>query len=123
MREYRANLKQEYRPSVEEFYADTASSPAGARYNFFLVIHDICLESLDQACGAVVELVQAAGHGGLDHGLPAEEIQEMSPKEEEEEWEGGLTEDEYENVGWMYMETSDYAVFQEYLGERSNGED
>lgn len=118
--EYRANLKEEHRPSVEEFNAAMDGSPAGARYNFFLVVDDICLESLDQACGAVVKLVQAAGHRGS---LSAEEIQEMCPKEEGSEWEGGLTEDEYENVGWMYIETSDYAVFQEYLAEPSNWED
>lgn len=118
--EYRANLKEEHRPSVEEFDAAAAGSPAGARYNFFLVVDDICLESLDQACGAVVKLVQAAGHEGPDHSLSAEE---MGPKEEGSEWEGGFTEDEFENVGWMYMETSDYAVFQEYLAEPSNWED
>ncbi|OAR02947.1 hypothetical protein LLEC1_06676 [Akanthomyces lecanii] len=121
--EYRANLKEEHCPSIEDFNAATAGSPAGARYNFFLVVDDICLESLDQACGAVVKLVQAAGHEGLDHSLSAEEIQEMGPKEEGSEWEGGLTEDEYKNVGWMYIETSDYAVFQEYLAEPSNWED
>ncbi|KAM3433148.1 hypothetical protein NHJ13734_006585 [Beauveria thailandica] len=121
--EYRANLNEEHRPSVEEINVDKAISLAGARYNFFLVVDDICLESLDQACGPVVKLVQAAGHEGLDYSLSAEEIQERGPKEEDSEWEGGLTEDEFENVGWMYIETSDYAVFQEYLAEPENWED
>ncbi|OAA59259.1 hypothetical protein ISF_06194 [Cordyceps fumosorosea ARSEF 2679] len=120
---YRANLREEYRASVEEIDVDMASSFAGTRYNFFLVVDDICLESLDQACGPVVKLVQAPGHEGQDYSLSVEEIQEMGPKEEDSEWEGGLTESEYENVGWMYMETSDYAVFQEYLAEPSNWED
>ncbi|KAM3448369.1 hypothetical protein MY3296_007853 [Beauveria thailandica] len=121
--EYRANLNEEHRPSVEEINVDMAISLDGARYNFFLVVDDICLESLDQACGPVVKLVQAAGHEGLDYSLSAEEIQERGPKEEDSEWEGGLTENEFENVGWMYIETSDYAVFQEYLAEPENWED
>ncbi|KAM3427186.1 hypothetical protein MY4824_009603 [Beauveria thailandica] len=121
--EYRANLNEEHRPSVEEINVDMAISLAGARYNFFLVVDDICLESLDQACGPVVKLVQAAGHEGLDYSLSAEEIQERGPKKEDSEWEGGLTENEFENVGWMYIETSDYAVFQEYLAEPENWED
>ncbi|KAK3186064.1 hypothetical protein K4F52_005288 [Lecanicillium sp. MT-2017a] len=121
--EYRANLQEDHRISVEEFNADKFNILAGACYNFFLVVDDICLESLDQACGAVVKLVQATGHEDPDQRLSAEEIQKMGPKDEHSEWEGGLTEGEYENVGWMYIETSDYAVFQEYLAEPSNWED
>ncbi|KAK2590533.1 hypothetical protein QQS21_011783 [Conoideocrella luteorostrata] len=124
--EYRANCKEEHRPSVEELNADTTGKKgyfSGARYNFFLVVDDICLESLDQACGGVVKFVQV-GHGDEDvESLSADEIEEMGPKEEDSNWEGGVTESEFENVGWMYMQTGNYVVFQEYLADPDNWED
>ena len=121
---YRANYKEEHHPSVEQFNTNMTGREdgyfGGTRYNFFLVVNDICLESLDQACGAVVKLVQRAGHGGSTS-LSTEEIEEMGPREEHSDWEGGVTESEFENVGWMYIETTDYAVFQEYLGSLETG--
>lgn len=54
--EYRINCKDDQRPSNEELDADMAGTDGnlfgGTRYNFFLVVDEICLESLDQECGA-----------------------------------------------------------------------
>lgn len=125
--EYRANCKEDYRPSVEEFTADTVGKESGyvggARYNFFLVVDEICLESLDQECGAVVKVVQRAGHASEGDSYSAEEIQEMGPRQEDSDWEGGVTESEFENVGWMYMETPDYAAVNERLADPGDWED
>ncbi|KHN93947.1 uncharacterized protein MAM_08202 [Metarhizium album ARSEF 1941] len=125
--EYRANCRPERRPSVDEFNADAAGRDGGyaggARYNFFLVVDQVCLESLDQECGAVVKLVQRAAHGAAGDGYSAEEVEQMGPRGRDSRWEGGLTESEFENVGWMYMEATDYVAFQERLADAGNWED
>lgn len=123
--EYRRNCEEDKRPSVEAFKADKEGEShgyaGGARYNFFLVVDDVCLESMDQPCGPVVKLVQKAGFG--EDNYTAEEIEELGPKQEDSVWEGGVTESEYENVGWMYIEVSDYVAFQERLCDPGNWED
>lgn len=124
--EYRINCKDDQRPSDEELDADMAGRlgnlSGGTRYNFFLVVDEICLESLDQQCGAVVKLVQRV-EGDADDGYSKEEIEEIGPRKEYSEWEGGITEGEFENVGWMYIETSDYVAFQDRLVDAGNWED
>jgi hypothetical protein len=85
-----------------------------------LVVDEICLESLDQPCGAVAKFVQRA----FQSDLSAEEIKELGgPREADSEWEDGVTENEFENVGWMYMETTDYVAFQHRLVSPENWED
>ncbi len=81
---------------------------AGARYNFCLLIDDICLESLDRNLS----------------GIPvAKLISKREPylAEYEEErtcpWEGGMTDDEFENVGWMYKEVCEYVRIHDQLQE------
>ncbi|KAK2611935.1 hypothetical protein QQS21_002041 [Conoideocrella luteorostrata] len=115
--EYRANCKEDL-----SIGPDDISAP-GTRYNFFLVIDDICLESLDQDCGAVVKLVQGDYRGDADGGYSADEIEELGPRKEDSEWEGGITESEFENVGWMYMETTEYPGFQDQLADPGDWED
>lgn len=46
----------------------------------------------------MVKLVQRAGHGGSTS-LSTEEIEEMDPREEDLDWEGGVTKSEFENAG------------------------
>ncbi len=65
----------------------------GVRYNFCLLIDYICLESLDEKLSGdpVVKLVYKR------------EVPYLKDLEYEEErtspWEGGMTDDEFENVG------------------------
>ncbi|UNI19586.1 hypothetical protein JDV02_005766 [Purpureocillium takamizusanense] len=129
LQEYRRNCKESERPSVEDSEADeegrTHGYSGGARYNFFLVVDDICLESMDQACGAVVKAVQRTWSAERDEGgrYSVEEIQELGPIQDDSVWEGGLTESSLENVGWMYMETTDYVSSLESLSQPGNWED
>ncbi|KAK5996639.1 hypothetical protein PT974_01976 [Cladobotryum mycophilum] len=111
--EYRRNCKESERPSVEEFEADERGNKygywGGARYNFFLVVDEVCLESMDQECGPVVKIVQRTGFGG--EGYSAEEIEELGPIQEDS------------NVGWMYMEVDNYVSLLETLSQPGNWED
>lgn len=123
--EYLVSCNDEHAPSAEELATGRGKGYfGGTRYNFFLIVDEICLESLDQDVGPAVRLVQRAGRVSGEPPLSEEDIEEMGgPRDEDSEWEGGMTEDEFENFGWMYMQTSDYAVFQESLSNPSDWED
>ena len=86
----------------------------GVRYNFCLLIDDICLESLDEKLSGdpVVKLVYKR------------EVPYLKDVEYEEErtspWEGGMTDNEFENVGWMYREVLDYLRIHDLLPDADN---
>ncbi|KAL2837238.1 hypothetical protein BJY01DRAFT_221173 [Aspergillus pseudoustus] len=68
------------------------------RYNFCLFVDDICLESLDHmSCPVVKVLCRFSGARG-----PDERDYIVHP-----EYEDGETDDEEENVGWMYTSVVD----------------
>lgn len=128
MNEYMTNCRDNMRPSAEEFKAYTSGRKCGyaggARYNFFIVVDDICLESISQDCGAVIKLVQGAGPDEFEPSLSTIEIEEMGgPLQDDSLWEGGLTENEFENVGWMYYDPVEYVILQDRLAMASNWED
>lgn len=120
--EYRSNCNEEDRPSAEELEAADGYS-GGTGYNFFLVVDDVCLETMDEDYGPVVKIVQGGLSGPRWEPYSAEEIEEEGPIQEDSMWEGGVTECEFENVGWMYMEVCDYVVVQERLSDAWNWED
>ena len=87
----------------------------GARYNFCLLIDDICLESLDKMFSPVMKLVTrnwAAGEQDLE-GKGEEEWEDPG-------YEGGVSNNEFEDVGWMYKDVSEYVDIQESLHDPSN---
>ncbi len=91
----------------------------GARYDFFLVIDEICLESLDQRCGPVMKLVaRPSDNYSYIDGATEEEIEEMGGlRLENSRWDGGETEWEDENVGWMYISDCEYVSYVELLSQ------
>jgi hypothetical protein len=87
-------------------------SHAGSRYNFCWLIDDICLESLEKMTSPVVKLVSRDW-------APDSEQDEAEEDEEDEklDWEGGETNGEFEDVGWMYVEVCEYINIQNQLLE------
>ncbi|KAH3911877.1 hypothetical protein HBH56_129790 [Parastagonospora nodorum] len=87
-------------------------SYAGPRYNFCFLVDDICLESLEKMALPVVKLVSRDW-------APESEQDEAEEDEEEEklDWEGGETNGEFEDVGWMYVDACDYIHVQNQLLE------
>ncbi|KAJ5952490.1 uncharacterized protein N7479_010903 [Penicillium vulpinum] len=71
----------------------------GARFNFALFVDDICLESLVHMDMPVVKILYKQW-GNLS---PEERNYKIDP-----DWHDGTTEDEEEDVGWMYMSVIDY---------------
>ncbi|KGO55317.1 hypothetical protein PEX2_031560 [Penicillium expansum] len=71
----------------------------GARFNLALFVDDICLESLDHMDSPVVKIMYKQW-GDL---RPEERDYEIDP-----EWHDGTTDEEEEDVGWMYMSISEY---------------
>lgn len=93
---------------------------AGPRYNYCFLVDDVCLESLQKMASPVVKLINS-------HWTPDSEQDEPEEYEDEEDekldWEGGETNCDLEDVGWMYVNTYDYIDIQEYLWEDENWED
>ncbi|KNG44684.1 hypothetical protein DDE82_008795 [Stemphylium lycopersici] len=88
-------------------------SYAGTRYNFCWMVDDICLESLEKMTLPVVKLVE----GGW---APENEQDEEAEEDEDDEkldWEGGETNNEFEDVGWMYVNVCKYINVQNQLLE------
>ncbi|KAK1763087.1 hypothetical protein QBC33DRAFT_550320 [Phialemonium atrogriseum] len=82
---------------------------AGTRYNFCLLVDNVCLESLAKMPSPVVKLVEKRW-------VP--DVQDLGKEEGEGDnsgWEGGVTNNEFEDVGWMYMYVHDYVDIQNYL--------
>jgi hypothetical protein len=87
-------------------------SHAGSRYNFCWIVDDICLESLGKMTLPVVKLVKRDW-------APESEQDEAEEDEEDEkfDWEGGETNREFEDVGWMYVEMCEYVEVRNQLLE------
>ncbi|KAL2004628.1 hypothetical protein VTN00DRAFT_3364 [Thermoascus crustaceus] len=80
----------------------------GARYNFCLFVDNICLESLEKMRRPVVKLLW----------------KQWGPREPNEreypvhpDWEDGETDEEEEDVGWMYMAVTDYVEWYDLFHE------
>jgi hypothetical protein len=110
--ELRRNWREQPVPEEEfaKFVADDEMDHAGLRYNFCLLVDDLCLESLDKMPGRpVVKLVSK-------HWAPyaEDELDQLQcdlddgPEEDIPRWEGGVSNSEGEDIGWKYMEVSDY---------------
>jgi hypothetical protein len=83
---------------------------AGSRYNFCLLVDDICLESIKMMSSPVLKLNKR------DWAPDSEEDEAEEDEEDEKfEWEGGETNNDHEDVGWMYVEISDYFEVQDQL--------
>lgn len=91
----------------EKFFAEEESNEAGlrrewtlgTRYNFCLFVDDICMESLDEMKLPVVKLLWGQW-GPLE---PHERDYAVHP-----DYEDGETNEDDEDVGWMYMSVIDY---------------
>ncbi|KAJ5987118.1 hypothetical protein N7451_011483 [Penicillium sp. IBT 35674x] len=73
----------------------------GARFNFALFVDDVCLESLVHMDQPVVKILYKQW-GNLTLEERKYEI-DIDP-----DWHDGVTEEEEEDVGWMYMSVVDY---------------
>ncbi|KAF9888673.1 hypothetical protein FE257_008431 [Aspergillus nanangensis] len=80
----------------------------GARYNFCLFVDELCLESLREMRSPVVKLLWKQWGQLQEH----ERTYSVNP-----EWHDGSTDEEEEDVGWMYMSVSDYVEWYERLHE------
>ena len=80
----------------------------GVRYNFCLLIDDICLESLDENLSGLPVAKLVSKHEPY--------VEDMEYEEETScPWEGGMTDNEFENVGWMYKKVCDYVHIHDQL--------
>jgi hypothetical protein len=88
---------------------------AGVRYNFCLVVDDLCLESVERMkYSPVMKLVDKRWKSYDPDELPTtDEIEE----DRNLGWEGGVTNSEYEAVGWMYIDTGGYVEIQDTLNK------
>jgi hypothetical protein len=96
----------------------TAGSPnyhlstAGSRFNYCFLVDDICLESLEKMSSPVIKLVNR-------YWAPDSEPDELEEDDDDEKyyWEGGETNNDHEDVGWMYVNTYEYTDVQNQLLE------
>ena len=88
----------------------------GVRYNFCLLVDDICLESLDRR-PPILKLVDKRERGFDEYEMESLESEEILA------WEGGVTNSEFEDVGWMYQCAAEYVEHQNRLGESDNWSD
>lgn len=75
---------------------------AGTRYNYCLLVDEVCLESLDRIASPVVKLVKKDFYDEEEGGGGRSRVVASSS------WEGGVTDCEEEDVGWMYLPVADY---------------
>ncbi|KAG8165483.1 hypothetical protein KVR01_004035 [Diaporthe batatas] len=112
------NLTDEERGREEFSHAALARSESdaepgpdwflGTRWNFCLVVDDVCLESLDEMSLPVVKILWKQwgplGPDERDYQVP-------------EGWEDGQTDEEEEDVGWMYLSICEHVEMYEKLVE------
>ena len=115
--ELQRNWRADREPATKDEITGAAGSTdylhhAGSRYNFFLLVDDICLESIEMMDEPVFKLVKR-------NWAPDSEVDEAEEDEEDEkfDWEGGETNSDHEDVGWMYVDASDYVDVQDQLQE------
>lgn len=75
---------------------------AGTRYNYCLLVDEVCLESLDRIASPVVKLVKKGFIDEEEGGGGRSGVVASSG------WEDGVTDSEEEDVGWMYLPMADY---------------
>jgi hypothetical protein len=122
--ELRRNWHADREPATKDEIIGSAGSTydymiwAGPRYNFCILIDDICLESLEKMSPPVVKLVHREW-------TPESEQDEDEEDEEDEklDWEGGETNSEFEDVGWMYIDTGDYMDTYNQMRDHDNWQD
>ncbi|KAI1483479.1 hypothetical protein F4774DRAFT_367708 [Daldinia eschscholtzii] len=100
---------------------------SGARYNFCLVVDDLCLESLDKgAIAPVIKILQKDFSPWTEE--EAREMGFIGEVDGDSElpagfWEGGVTGSEEENVGWMYIPVVEYVEQCNILCDADNWHD
>ena len=105
--ELRRNWRDDEPPTVEEARQAGVESPgylAGTRYNFCLMVDEVCLESLDSIASPVVKLVKKDFASEEDN----HDDSSTSGVIAYSDWEDGVTGCEEEDVGWMYLPVADY---------------
>jgi hypothetical protein len=116
--ELRRNWRSGLVPAIEDEMSGSTNylEQAGPRYNFCFLVDDICLESLERMANPVVKIVSRDW---------TPDSQDDEPEEEEDRlnWEGGETNSEYEDVGWMYVNAYDYVDVQNDLQDGSDWAD
>lgn len=94
---------------------------APPRWNFCLLVDEICLQSMDhpRRRGTVVKLVHTAFPGGECEDIAEEwedgETDDPSEDDIAVEWEDGETDDPWEDVGWTYIYASEHVDWYERL--------
>ncbi|CAN9232199.1 unnamed protein product [Alternaria sp. RS040] len=112
--ELQRNWRADREPATKDEITDAAGSPdylhcAGSRYSFFLLVDDICLESIEMMNEPVFKLVK--GNWAPDS------KRDEAAEDEKFDWEGGGINSVHEDVGWMYVDASDYVDVQDQLQE------
>ncbi|KAH6636185.1 hypothetical protein F5144DRAFT_169572 [Chaetomium tenue] len=84
-----------------------------ARYHFCLVADALCLESVEwMRDRAVVKLVDKNWE---PYEYNPDQLLRLGKRGEKRAWEGGVTDSGEEEVGWMYIEASNYVDMQDEL--------
>lgn len=94
-------------PEIEPGSGVRVGSSASTRYNFCLLVDNICLESLEKMRNPVVKLVTKCWTAG-EQDLECEEEDEG----ENPGYEGGVSNREFEDVGSMYKNVYEYVDIQ-----------
>jgi hypothetical protein len=118
--ELQRNWRADREPATKDEITNSAGNAeylflAGSRYNFCFLVDDICLESLEKMATPVIKLVNG-------NWAPDSEQDDAEEDEEDEklDWEGGETNAEYEDVGWMYVDADEYVTVQDELHQEDN---
>lgn len=106
-------LNSRLKPSASDpsqFSAAWACASSTARYEFCLFVDDMCLESLVHRShhGPVVKVLNK-DWGNL---TPEERVYTIHP-----DYHDGATDDEFEEVGWMYLPIDRYLDWYDLLSE------
>jgi hypothetical protein len=118
--ELQRNWRADREPATKDEITNSAGNAeylflAGSRYNFCFLVDAICLESLEKMVTPVIKLVNG-------NWAPDSEQDEAEEDEEDEKlnWEGGETNAEYEDVGWMYVDAYEYVTVQDEFHQEDN---
>ncbi|KAK2803671.1 hypothetical protein FQN50_006887 [Emmonsiellopsis sp. PD_5] len=90
--------------SYEELKTQIASA---TRYNFCVFVDDICLESQEHMTEPVIKILKRDWEPTTPEPVEEEEEEEGKERSQQQrlhlDWEDGKTENEKEDVGWMYI--------------------